>query len=272
MSDNLSVTPGSGATVAAENLSGVLVQRVKMVLGDLDADGGDVSTTNSMPVSLSSSSSLPSGTNTVGKVQVLGNTGAVLDQAPGSAAPANAVQIGGSDGTNLRALSMQAKGTQGTYAVSTQDQKDTGRTSVVFYANAVASGSTGVETAITLSLSSGTSAVTTGSSFVVTSGKTLRINSIILASRGNATATAQITTFSLRLSTSGAVTTTTTPVLFGVTTATPATAQAWDRCVIDIPDGYEIAGNGSVQIGLTANAVFSSNAPTWFATITGYYY
>ena len=272
MSDNLSVTPGWGETVAAENLSGVLVQRVKMVLGDLDADGGDVSTTNSMPVSLSSSSSLPSGTNTVGKVQVLGNTGAVLDQAPGSAAPANAVQIGGSDGTNLRALSMQAKGTQGTYAVSTQDQKDTGRTSVVFYANAVASGSTGVETAITLSLSSGTSAVTTGSSFVVTSGKTLRINSIILASRGNATATAQITTFSLRLSTSGAVTTTTTPVLFGVTTATPATVQAWDRCVIDIPDGYEIAGNGSVQIGLTANAVFSSNAPTWFATITGYYY
>ena len=219
MSDNISVTPGAGATIAAENIGGALVQRVKLALGDLDSDGGDASLANPMPVA----------------------------------------------GTT-------AKNVQATAALATQDQNDTGRTSIVLYANAIASGTTGTETAITLTLSSGVSATTTGTSFVLTSGKTFRIESIILASRGHATATAQITTFNLRLNTSGAVTTTTTPVLFAVATATPATALAWDRCSIDIPEGYEIAGNGSVNIGLTAAATFTTNAPTWFATITGYYY
>ena len=50
MSDNINVTPGSGATIAAENLSGALVQRVKFVLGDLDVDGGDVAMDNPMPI------------------------------------------------------------------------------------------------------------------------------------------------------------------------------------------------------------------------------
>lgn len=45
---------------------------------------------------------LGTGTNTVGKVDILGNAGATLDQAPGSAVPANALQIGYTDGTNLR--------------------------------------------------------------------------------------------------------------------------------------------------------------------------
>lgn len=39
-------------------------------------------------------------TNTIGSVQVLGNTGGAFDQAPGSATPARAVQVGGTDGTN----------------------------------------------------------------------------------------------------------------------------------------------------------------------------
>ena len=36
------------------------------------------------------------------KVDVNGNAGAAFDQAPGSAAPANAIQVGGTDGTNTR--------------------------------------------------------------------------------------------------------------------------------------------------------------------------
>jgi hypothetical protein len=42
------------------------------------------------------------GTSTIGKVDILGNAGAILDNAPGSTAPANALQIGYTDGTNLR--------------------------------------------------------------------------------------------------------------------------------------------------------------------------
>lgn len=50
MSDNITVTPGTGATIAAESLSGALVQRVKLAIGATDVDGGNVSATNPMPV------------------------------------------------------------------------------------------------------------------------------------------------------------------------------------------------------------------------------
>ena len=55
MADNVNVTPGSGKIIAAEDIgSGVLVQRVKMVLGVLDTDSGDVSSGNPMPISATS--------------------------------------------------------------------------------------------------------------------------------------------------------------------------------------------------------------------------
>src|SRR4051812_26970549 len=87
---------------------------------------------------------------------------------------------------------------------------NTGRTEVQFYATNAAAGATTVETAITLSKASGTAAVSTAASFVITSGKRFRITSITFAARGHATATAQITTFSLRINTAGAVVTTST--------------------------------------------------------------
>lgn len=49
-------------------------------------------------------------TKVIGTIRVLGNIGAIFDGVTGSAAPANAVQIGGSDGTNLRALSTDTTG------------------------------------------------------------------------------------------------------------------------------------------------------------------
>lgn len=44
------------------------------------------------------------------KVAIVGNAGAVLDAAPGSGAPTNALQIGGTDGTDIRALLTDANG------------------------------------------------------------------------------------------------------------------------------------------------------------------
>jgi hypothetical protein len=44
------------------------------------------------------------------KVGVVGNAGAAFDGAPAAAIPANAVMVGGSDGTNLRALSTDTNG------------------------------------------------------------------------------------------------------------------------------------------------------------------
>jgi hypothetical protein len=49
MSDNVGYTPGSGATVAADNIGGVLHQRVKIGVG-ADGTAVDVSESNPLPM------------------------------------------------------------------------------------------------------------------------------------------------------------------------------------------------------------------------------
>ena len=150
---------------------------------------------------------------------------------------------------------------------------NTGRTEKRYYAVAAATGTTGTETAITLTASSGTSATTTGVSFAVTSAKRFKINSITLMSRGNATGTAQISVFNLRINTAGAVTTTSTPVILSARTTNGATNNEFDRVFIDCgPDGIEIPGDGTLQWGITAAATYTTNAPTWDVLILGYEY
>lgn len=152
--------------------------------------------------------------------------------------------------------------------------RDTGRTMIQLYATGVAAGSTGTETAIALvkALCDGSAPAAGANSITPTNGKHFRITSITVASRGNATATAQVTTFTLRCNSGGAVTTTSNAALV-MRTASPATALAYDRLSIPLEDaGLEFAGNGTLQIGLTANAVYTTNAPTWDVCITGYEY
>lgn len=49
MADNVGITPGTGATVAADDVGGILYQRVKLALG-ADGAASDVSSTNPVPV------------------------------------------------------------------------------------------------------------------------------------------------------------------------------------------------------------------------------
>lgn len=164
------------------------------------------------------------------------------------------------------------KGTQGSTGYTVQDLHDAGRTHINYYAVAAAAGTTTTETAITLTKSSGTAATSTGTSFVITSGKKYRITHLSVATRGNSTATIQTTTFNFRINTAGAVTTSSTPIVFAARSATPATASAWDRYIIPIPDGFEITGDGTLQFGFTAAATYTTNAPTWDVSIIGYEY
>lgn len=50
MADNVAITPGSGATAAADDIGGVLHQRIKLTLGADGVSDGDVSSTNPIPV------------------------------------------------------------------------------------------------------------------------------------------------------------------------------------------------------------------------------
>ena len=49
MADNVTITPGSGASVAADDIGGVLYQRVKLIEGADGVNNGDVSSSNPLP-------------------------------------------------------------------------------------------------------------------------------------------------------------------------------------------------------------------------------
>jgi hypothetical protein len=154
----------------------------------------------------------------------------------------------------------------------TFDRHD-GRTLVQLYATGIASGTTGTETAVPLAKAGtvGGAPAAGANSLTPPTGKRFRITSITFASRGHATATAQVTTFNIRVNAAGAVATNSTGILLQARTATPATALAWDRFTITFEDdGPELVGDGTLQWGVTANAVFVTNAPTWDVLITGY--
>jgi hypothetical protein len=152
--------------------------------------------------------------------------------------------------------------------------RDTNRVYKHLYATGAASGTTGTETIIQLAAGgfTGAAPAAAANSYTPTSGKRFRVTSITVASRGNATATAQVTTHTFRMNTAGAITTSSNSQL-QLRTATPATALAWDRVTINFEgEGPDILGDGTLTFGMTANAVFVTNAPTWDVLITGYEY
>jgi hypothetical protein len=62
MADNLTVTPGSGATVATNNINNIHYQRFKLTLGagdaaDMDTDSGQQAMASSLPVVIASDQS-----------------------------------------------------------------------------------------------------------------------------------------------------------------------------------------------------------------------
>ena len=50
MPDNVGYTPGVGATVSADEILGILFQRIKLTLGADGVNDGDVSSSNPMPI------------------------------------------------------------------------------------------------------------------------------------------------------------------------------------------------------------------------------
>lgn len=72
MADNVNVTPGTGATVAADDVGGVLFQRVKVTHG-VDGVATDASATNPLPVLSKIDQTTRGTTNAVTLVDVNGN-------------------------------------------------------------------------------------------------------------------------------------------------------------------------------------------------------
>lgn len=149
---------------------------------------------------------------------------------------------------------------------------DTGRTTVNMYASAVTAGATATEALVSLTISRGTAATTTGTTFAITAGKTLRITGIRFQHIGHATATAATMTWRLRLNTAGAVALTSTPILIQARTQTPATSLAKDAYDVPIGEGMDIVNptGGTVNIGFTVTPTFTTNAPTYDLHVIGF--
>jgi hypothetical protein len=154
-----------------------------------------------------------------------------------------------------------AKGTQTSRFIGTQDAKDSGRVTIMW--TAVFAFAQVAETLLTLTESRDGGAVTTFSTKVVTSGKRLRITSMLLEAEtlGTGTTVPQRCYLRMRFNTAGAVTTA-SPLQFvgGVAAEPPAILKtaAWEAW--SFPDGVEFLGDGTKQIG------FTLETPDWVVT------
>ena len=120
MADNVGYTPGVGATIAADDIGGILYQKVKMIHG---ADGIAHETADNNPLPVTATQELmqaieamrmaiQSLTRTIGLAQVNPLTGRMLVDGSGVTQPVsgnvNAVQSGTWNITNLATIGGQA--------------------------------------------------------------------------------------------------------------------------------------------------------------------
>lgn len=115
MADNMDVTPGSGKSIAADEIASVLYQRIKPTFG-VDGSATDVSSSNPLPVVQTGTPALPTGAATESTLSTLNgkvtacNTGAVVLAAGtasiGKLAANSGVDIGDVDVTSLPALAV----------------------------------------------------------------------------------------------------------------------------------------------------------------------
>lgn len=183
--------------------------------------------------------------------------------------PANAAQ---ETGGNLATIAAQmpaatAKGTQASTFGNVQQAKDAGRSKVIITITKVTSITT--EALITLTQKKGDAAPTTGTSYTVTTGKTLRLQSFLLSAT---LTTAAITAVAIRLregaASGGAVAVASDIISELEVSANTATIGVSGQQTIVFPDGLEIAGGQ--QLGITELATTADAAVT--IVLVGYEY
>jgi hypothetical protein len=155
--------------------------------------------------------------------------------------------ISGTVATTAPALT---KGTQGTNGWPVQELKDAGRVIKTYVATAVAGVTS--EALLTLTPYADLVAGATGTSFAVTAGKRLRLQSIILTWRNNTTAAGGVT-IRFRTNASGAAIVS-SPVQFAINATTSlATIGSGITSTFIFPDGFELSS--AMQFAVTQLAV-----------------
>ena len=201
---------------------------------------------------------VPAGANVIGKVSIDQTT-------PGTT---NAVEV-----IQVPAL---VKGTQGARGLSVQPLRDAGRTSVVYRPShsigAYAGFTSDTAYAATMYKATGDGTVSaSGTSFVIPSGKTFRVQAfratMMVQSTSAVVTRVQV---GLLINPAGAVTTASSLALTMRLTG-QATAGLTDHEDITIPEGFDIVGDGTLQIGVYLLANFASGSgPTIQFNLVGY--
>lgn len=176
------------------------------------------------------------------------------------------VMVVGDPATAANVAAVTAKGTQGAFAVSVQDLRDSGR--VIFGASS-ARATAGVVSEALMTLTPVRDGVngTGATSLTVTSGKRLRITGILVTVRASA-AVASWAAFTLRVNPSAAVTAT-SPVVAQVEVGTPAQVIGSTASIaFDVPDGIEFSG--TMQFGVSHVAAATTVLET--VTLVGFEY
>lgn len=195
----------------------------------------------------------------VQKVGIVGNAGAVFDAVTGAVVPANAVQVGASDGTDLQPLSINVKGTQGARGLAVQELKDSGRTYLSFVLDGGNAPTT--EALASLAINKGGTTTAAQTTYTVTAGKTLRLQSVTAnLSSGSGTQTIKV-----RIRAAATVSVASSIVWTGVGIGPSGTPN---QIVADWPDGIEIAGGQ--QIGISLVSGNANNTTT--VSLNGYEY
>lgn len=159
-----------------------------------------------------------------------------------------------------------AKGTQGASAQTVQDLKDSGRSYVIFYAQLI----TGVtsEALATFTKNVNGTATTAQTAYTITSGKKFRIQSVS-CQIVNTTTVANNIIINIRAAASVAAS---SPIVFSIgASAVSAVAGVKGFASQDIPDGMELTGDGTLQIGISHLENVTTASIASF-TVTGYEY
>lgn len=312
MADNVAYTAGSGTTIAADEvvdgtLGTVKVQYIKLMDGTLDGTTKASVGANGLSVDVRAMVVLPAGTNIIGKVGIDQTTpGTTNLVALASNQSVNTAQINGvatSTGTGVMGTGVQrvaiasdndaltikqataanlnatvtnvaiTKGAQGATGVTTQDLKDAGRSARTITLDSFAVVAT-AETLMTMSYSTDNGALTTGTSYTVTTAKRFRIQAILASIHtivGNTTAVNCI--LRMRVNNAGAGIVTSPVQLIAPIPGIAAANGSSGPNNIAVPDGWEFVAGAGVAFTITCSGFVATVAsPKVDLTIIGYEY
>ena len=258
----ISITSGQtvGLVSGSNTIGNVGIVAGTAVIGHMILDSGSVNAAVTGTVTANSSSNtignvgLVSGSNTVGNVGLVSGSNTVGNV--GIVSGTNTIGV-----TNGPPLT---KGTQATSGYSVQNLKDAGRTYMTIYIDAGAG--TAAEALLTMNINkAGT--VSTATGYSVTSGKTLRLSSFMMAVK-NTLSTAAVDARCRVRANATTVSAASSIIVFGEVGTELLATNAAGYMTIPFIDGYELPSGTS--IGMTH--VDSTTSCTVSMALTGYEY